>query len=225
MKILAFDTANNNNDVVILDNKRIVASNNISDLSSQAESLIPSIEKCLNDANIWYQDLDLIASTKGPGNFTGVRIGFTVAKTIKMASNLDLITVNNLEAIAYDYLNNHEGSLLVVLDAKLDEFFIQEFFLENNSLKAVSLEPELIKYEEVIQHLPSNNFLLCGSGKQIAANLIKDKSRLKISQNDDIVKATNVALLAQEIFKNNKSDNLNEIMYVRKPKISKSKKK
>ena len=124
MKILAFDTANKNNDVAILENDKILSKNSINDSSSQAEMLIPLIEKSLKEANIWYQNLDLIVTTKGPGNFTGIRVGFSVAKMIKAVTDIPLVTLNNLKVLAYDYLPNYEGNILVILDAKLDEFFI-----------------------------------------------------------------------------------------------------
>ncbi len=224
MRILAFDTANNNNDVAILHNDKVVSQNNMNDISSQAEKLVPSIERCLNDAKIWYQDLDLIATIKGPGNFTGVRIGFSVAKVIKVAvNNIKLITINSLEALAYDYVGNYEGNILVILDAKLDEFFIQEFKINSSSLKAKYKEPQLIKYEDVKNYLPKNNFLIVGSGKEIAAKFIDDKARFEVSKKEDLIKACNVGLLAQKIYQE-EGETKNDIMYIRKPKTSKAKK-
>lgn len=222
MKILAFDTASNNNDVAIVKDKKILSQNNIKDFSTQAETLVPSIEKCLNDANLWYRDLDLIAVTKGPGNFTGVRIGFTVAKTIKMTTNTPLVAINNLEAIAYDYVGNYKGNILVVLDAKLDEFFIQEFLIKSGQLKSKYDEPKLIKCQDINNHLPKDNFLIIGSGKEIAGKLIKDKESFTISTKEDCLSAFNLAVLASKIYKKN-GKSKNAILYVRKPNITRSK--
>ena len=74
MRILAFDTTNSNLSVALLENKKILSKSTTYESGKQSEILIPEIEKILQTSNIWYQDLNFIASTSGPGSFTGVRI-------------------------------------------------------------------------------------------------------------------------------------------------------
>jgi tRNA threonylcarbamoyladenosine biosynthesis protein TsaB len=226
MKILAFDTANNNNDVAIIENGQILAQHNILENSSQAETLIPSIEKCLKDAQIWYDDLSLITTTRGPGNFTGIRIGFITAKTIKMVSQKPLITINNLEALAYNYINDYQGSILVILDAKLDEFFIEEFIIKDTSLTSKYGEPKLIKATDIGQYIPKENFLTIGSGKNIAQEILQKNNlnNFKISKKNDIIKSANLALLALEKYQKYGQRENEDVLYVRKPNITSSKK-
>lgn len=221
MKILAFDTANKNNDVAILQNGKILAKNSINDSASQAEMLIPLIEKSLTEAGIWYEDLDLIASTKGPGNFTGIRVGFSVAKIIKTVTEIPLITLNNLKVLAFDYVNDYEGKILVILDAKLEEFFIQNFEIKEKQLIEIDKEPKLIKQDEINDYLPKSEFLIIGDGKEIAKKLIKTQN-FTISDQKDVIKSQNLANLAQISFKN-KENMDDDILYVRKPNITKSK--
>ncbi len=231
MRILALDTSNNNNEVAIIEfnsfdsEYKIISYNKITDLSTQAETLILSIEKCLKDADIWYQDLDFITSAKGPGNFTGIRIGFTVAKIIHSSINQPLITLNNLEIIAHNYIEDYQGKLLVVLDAKLNEFFIQEFLLKDKELILINKEPLLINDQEINNYLPEADCLIVGSGKEIAANLIENKSKITISNNKDQIDMLNLAKLAMKYQQHYPEKIKNEILYVRQPNISKSKQK
>jgi tRNA threonylcarbamoyladenosine biosynthesis protein TsaB len=95
--ILVFDTAGSNLFVALLSEEKILTQNVISESGKQAELLIPEIEKILREQKIWYQDLGLIVATKGPGSFTGTRIGLTVARTLKLATNLPLILINSDE--------------------------------------------------------------------------------------------------------------------------------
>jgi len=234
MKILAFDTSNNNNEVAIIEfsaqnnDFKIISSNKISDNSSQAETLVISIEKCLKSANIWYQDLDLITTTKGPGNFTGIRIGFTTAKIIHIAANKPLVTLNNLEILAYNYLNQHQGKILVTLDAKLEEFFVQEFKINNNILINSQENPVLINNQDIENYLKDDNYLIIGSGKEIVSDILqksKIKHKFNISKQEDDIKLLNLAKLAIK-YQNEAPQNIkNEILYVRQPNISKSKTK
>lgn len=228
MRILAFDTANNNNDVAILENQKIISRNKITETSTQAESLVISIEECLKNANLKYQDIDLVATNKGPGNFTGIRIAFSVAKTISMVQKIPLLSFNSLEILAYEYNDASNFKLakpyiLALIDARLEEFFIQEFEFQE-SIKAVS-KPSLIKYHEINEYLPKNSFLLIGNGKEIAKNLIKPAINFKISDKEDEVKAANIGLMAFDFYQKNIANNAqyqaeNEILYIRKPNIT-----
>lgn len=224
MKILAFDATNNNSDIMVVIDGKILARSCENESLNQAESLVLKIEKCLKESKIWYQDLDLIATTKGPGNFTGIRIGFSVAQAINLALKTPLIALNNLQLIAYDYLD-YQGALLVVMDAKLDEFFIEEFVVENGILSkknsGKNLGPILIRYEEINSHLPKEHFMIVGSGKEIAKDFIKDRNFI-ISEKEDKIKAINIANLAAEIYGKNQAHD-NEILYVRGVNITRPK--
>ncbi len=221
MKILAFDTTNATLSVAILFDKKLVAGKNILENNKHSEMLIPVIEECLNQANIWYQDLDAIAFTNGPGSFTGIRVGFSCAKALEISTNLPVIAVNSLEAIAYSYLcSGKKGKILVVNDARLEEFFIQEFTIENNQLKPI-FEPMMIAVDELKNFLPKEQFILAGSAK----NMIKDNlENAIISDEEDFIDAKNIALLAAESLLPN-HDSKSSALYIRQPKISQRKTK
>jgi tRNA threonylcarbamoyladenosine biosynthesis protein TsaB len=97
MLTLGFDTAGSTLSVALLREEKILGKTVISESGRQSELLIVEIEKILRQQKIWYQDLDLIVTTKGPGSFTGTRIGLTAARTIKAATNLPLILINSDE--------------------------------------------------------------------------------------------------------------------------------
>lgn len=204
MKILSFDTTASTLSVALLDDEKVLAKNTIFESGKQSELLIPEIEKILRSQKVWYENLDLIAATNGPGSFTGSRIGLTAARTLKAATNLPLILINSCEAIAFKY-RNINGRIFVLLDAAMDEFFAAEFFSENGRIKQV-LEPHLLKLDEVSQFLPKENFFLCGSEKK------------------DVLEADLVGLCAYEKFKNGETSQDLNPLYLRAPKISERKK-
>ncbi len=216
MLTLAFDTTATTLSTSLLDDKKILAKNTIFESGKQSELLIPEIEKILRQEKIWYQDLDLIAATNGPGSFTGSRIGLTAARSLKIATNLPLILVNSCEAITFKY-RQHSGKIFVALDAASDEFFCAEYFVENEKIKEV-MEPCLTRLDELSQILPKENFFLCGSGKKLV------KTKCEMSDEDDILEADLVGLLALEKFHaKNFPKNLDPI-YLRAPRISARKK-
>ncbi len=221
MKILAFDTTNSTLSVAVLFDKKLIAGKNIFEDNKHSEMLIPVIEECLKQAGIWYQNLDAIAFTNGPGSFTGIRVGFSCAKALAISTNLPVIALNSLEVIAYSYLEKSDcKKILVVNDARLEEFFIQEFAIENNQLKD-SFEPMMIKVEELKDFLPKEKFLLAGSAK----NMIKDNlEQAIIFPETDFIDAKNIALLAEEKYLKNHNSK-SSALYIREPKISQRKTK
>lgn len=221
MKILAFDTTNNSLSVAILFDQKIVAERNIFEANKQSEMLVPLIEECLIQAKIWYQDLNLIAFTNGPGSFTGVRVGYSCAKALQIATNIEVVVVNSLEVIAYSLLRAKHGNpkkILVVNDARLDEFFISEFNIVGDRISAV-YEPQLISTDKIKDFFPKENFILVGSAKTLIAELPEN---CFISKGEDSILAKNIAFLAQEIHQNKNNSNQSPL-YIRKPKISQRK--
>jgi len=186
------------------DGSGIIVKSLISESGKQSEFLIPEIEKILRAQKIWYQDLALIATTNGPGSFTGTRIGLTTARTIKAAINLPLILVNSCEAIAFKY-RKKSGKIFVVLDASNDEFFCAGFLAENEKLIQI-MKPCLAREDELPKILPQENFFLCGT------------------KNGDVVAADLIGVLAYEKFKNGEISQNLDPLYLRMPRISERKK-
>lgn len=173
MKILAFDTSNSYLSVALLEDKNLLQIINIDDSNQQSQMLLPLIEKILRDNNIWYQDLDLVATTKGPGSFTGVRVGLSCAKTLAISLDAPLVTVDSLESVAYKYRQKSE-KILVIFDAKMDEFFVAEFLNRDENFMTISAS-QLIGKEE-LDHLDKTEFFVCGNAvnqaDQITADLV-----------------------------------------------------
>ena len=69
-------------------------------IKNQSEYLVPNIKKILDNSNITTKDLDEIIVVNGPGSFTGVRIGVTVAKTIAYLNKINIKVISSLQVLA-----------------------------------------------------------------------------------------------------------------------------
>ncbi len=213
MKILAFETLSNGVSTALMINGKIVTHNISTQNSQQSEILVSEIEKILRQNNLDYFDLDLIASSNGPASFTGTRIGLSCARTIRIATNIPLILFNSCEIIAHQY-RNYCGEIFVAIQANPEEFFY--------SLNETP--PELTKKENLINLLPQNKFLLCGSGKEFLAQIAQNKN-CEISTQKDEIRADLIANLAAHKTKITQSSQQNfEPIYLRSPNITKRKK-
>ena len=228
MKILAFDSSSLAFSVALLCDEEVLAKNIFFENGRQSEMLICEIEKILNQNQIWYQDLDLIASTRGPGSFTGTRISLTTARILKIALNLPLILLNCCEVLSYKY-RQKSAEIFAIIDAKAGDLFYAK----------ASEKPKLVRIENLLEVFLEQKLLakifICGSGKKIAAEILQKAGICcEISDGSDEVEADLVGLLAYEKWQKNSIPkgglddqalfNNFEPLYLRSPKISERKK-
>lgn len=91
-----------------------------------AQSLAPTIEALLADLAWEPQSLDVVAAARGPGSFTGLRIGVTTAKTLAYATGGSVVGVNTLSALALAS-GPADGRIVAVIDAFRSELFYASF--------------------------------------------------------------------------------------------------
>ena len=90
--------------------------------SRHSELLMEWIDRLFSSAGMKPQDLELVACMKGPGSFTGLRIGFAAAKGLSLALGIPLAAIPTLDCMAYG-LSIWPGLVLSVIDAKKNCFF------------------------------------------------------------------------------------------------------
>jgi tRNA threonylcarbamoyladenosine biosynthesis protein TsaB len=95
--------------------------------NSQAAKLVSSIEGLLEKHGLWYEDLGQLAITVGPGSFTGIRIGLSVARSIAFSCRgLQLIAVSTPEALMGGYTGG-KTEVLSTMKAGKGELYAQPF--------------------------------------------------------------------------------------------------
>lgn len=116
MNILAIDTSTMISTVTISDGKEILGDFNVNQQKTHSESLVPMIDYLLKLLGMEVADIDKFVIACGPGSFTGLRIGMTIAKTLAQATESELLPVSTLLALA----NNSSSERLKVpmLDAR-----------------------------------------------------------------------------------------------------------
>ena len=90
---------------------------------SHSEDLLPEISSLLSRAGITMQDLELLIVSKGPGSFTGLRIGMASMKGISSALSVPLVSVPTLDAIP-EAAPISPGAVLSVIDARKRKFYL-----------------------------------------------------------------------------------------------------
>ena len=108
-------------------------------LTTASNAVVAAIDQVLAEAGYTLNDIGEIVLVKGPGTFTGSRVGASIAKAIAYAAPLSLVSVTTLEAVAWSgFLTSSEqatgGPLWALLDARRHQFYVQEFAVKEGML-------------------------------------------------------------------------------------------
>lgn len=131
MKILSIDTSSNICSVAILENTTLIKKIELDSGLTHSENLMPMIKQILEETNLHLSDINLFVCDKGPGSFTGIRIGVATVKAFSDSLNIPTIGISSLEALAYNVQN--DGLICSLIDAKNSNVYYSLYKLENNN--------------------------------------------------------------------------------------------
>ena len=139
MTTLGIETSTAVCGVAIVENDAIVAEHWCEENRMHSEKLVAMIDQALHDANRTLSACDAIAISIGPGSFSGLRIGLSVAKGVSLASDLPLAAVPTLYALAYRSLMQKQlrsrDRVLAMIDAGRDEVYTALYEYTDDNLE------------------------------------------------------------------------------------------
>jgi len=136
---------------------------------SHAESLHVFIDDVIKTAKLTLKDIDAIAVSKGPGSYTGLRIGVSAAKGLCFALNIPLISVSTLYALAYQ-VNIKDGIIVPMLDARRLEVYSAIYNASYNEIRGV--EAQILDDSSFLEYLEHETVYFIGNGVEKTKNLI-----------------------------------------------------
>jgi len=162
--ILSIETATTNCSVSLSkDGKTIGLKEDYNNHFSHAERLHVYIKSLLKESNVLPEQLDGIAVSKGPGSYTGLRIGVSAAKGLCFALNKPLISISTLESLAHQ-VNTSSGNIVSMLDARRMEVYSAVFDIEYQQIR--SIQAEIIGTESFNKYLEKGKVFFIGTGVQ-----------------------------------------------------------
>ena len=132
MKILYLDTTSSFLYCAVLEDKIIIKQIKEKLDNNLSMYTLPKLHQLLSDCSISIDDIDKIIAVNGPGSFTGIRIGLTIAKTIAWAKNIPIILVSSLEAMALSYDGDYEY-VVPSIDARRNYLYASIYDTVNKS--------------------------------------------------------------------------------------------
>jgi tRNA threonylcarbamoyladenosine biosynthesis protein TsaB len=161
----------------------VVAESAMEEKYIHAERLMAMVDEVLTRAACTVHTLDAIAVSIGPGSFTGLRIGLSVAKGLAYAAEKPLVAVPTLRAIAEQTVRRipagRPEAVLPLLDARKDEVYCQLFRLEGPTLRPVWEERDMT-LAALAELIAGMNVLVTGQAAQrLREILTPDPRRLR----------------------------------------------
>ncbi|MCT2536694.1 tRNA (adenosine(37)-N6)-threonylcarbamoyltransferase complex dimerization subunit type 1 TsaB [Aquibacillus koreensis] len=100
MNILAIDTSNETMGVAVIKDGQVSGEYITNVKKNHSVRLLPAIDQVMRDTDVAPNELDQVVVAKGPGSYTGVRIGLSTAKTLAWTLNIPVIAISSLELVA-----------------------------------------------------------------------------------------------------------------------------
>ncbi len=202
--ILNIETATKNCSVSLAENGKVIALKELNNGNySHAEKLHVFIEDVITQAKKTLKDVDAIAVSKGPGSYTGLRIGVSSAKGLCYALDIPLIAIDTLQALSLQ-ANINDGIIIPMLDARRMEVYSAVFSSTNKNLRKI--EAQILDEHSFSEYLAKQNVYFIGDGVEKTKTIITHKNAFFID--DKLPSAKEMAQLSYASFLKNNFENV-----------------
>ncbi|WP_452221075.1 tRNA (adenosine(37)-N6)-threonylcarbamoyltransferase complex dimerization subunit type 1 TsaB [Lacinutrix salivirga] len=198
--ILNIETSTTNCSVSLSkDGETLYLKEDYSNNYSHAERLHVFINEVLEKSKIKPEDLSAIAVSKGPGSYTGLRIGVSAAKGLSYALNIPLISISTLKALA-SQVEVEQGLIIPMLDARRMEVYSAIFSSELKEIRTI--EAQILDSQSFKEELSNGLVYFIGNGVEKTKTIIKHENAVFVE--GKLPSAHQMSTLAFEKYK--KSD-------------------
>ncbi|AGK51977.1 tRNA (adenosine(37)-N6)-threonylcarbamoyltransferase complex dimerization subunit type 1 TsaB [Bacillus sp. 1NLA3E] len=175
MKVLAIDTSNYALGISLIDEDKVIGEYITNVKKNHSVRVMPAIEELMKVCDILPSDLTKIVVAKGPGSYTGVRIGVTIAKTLAWTLNIPLVGVSSLEVLAASVGRYFQGSISPLFDARRGQVYTGLYQFNEGKLQVIKKD-QLVLSQDWAQDLKkrSESILFIGNDLPIHRNGIEE---------------------------------------------------
>ena len=188
--ILSIETGTNISSIALARDGELLALRESDKAHQHASQIGVFVDELLKENNITPEELQAVAVSKGPGSYTGLRIGVSFAKGLCYALNIPLIAVGSLRSLAEVAREDYEAGIIVgiedwttaklcpMIDARRMEVYTQVFDTQGQELTQVVAE--IVTEESFGDFIGGNEFLIFGDGASKCTEVLPSKWRVKL---------------------------------------------
>ncbi len=200
MKILAIETSANTVSAAVCEGETLLASFTGNIMKTHSQTLLPIVDGLLSYAGISADDIDIFATTQGPGSFTGIRIGISTIKGLAFGKGKAVVGVSSLLAMAYAFSDRDGAIVCPVINARRGDVYCATFRIEQG--RPVRLSPDTCIHARVLEDELSSyeTVYFCGDGTAVLRKEMQDR---KVQDENELLRypsGTTVARAALDAY-------------------------
>ncbi len=198
--ILCIETATTNCSVALAYDDKIIALEEDYDVKySHAERLHTFIDKVVKDTGLSLQDISAVAVSKGPGSYTGLRIGVSAAKGLCYALEIPLIAIPTLHSLALQIQTKEKDAYVIaLLDARRMEVYSSVFSAIHEEVRET--KAEILTETSFSEYLEARKVYFIGSGVEKFSLICKNKNAIFVK--DKLPSSNEMVILSYSKFLN-----------------------
>ena len=170
MIVVGMDTSSVNATVAVMNDKKLIGEYLISNDRTHSQIIMPLLEDLLKKCGVKIGDVDVFAVAKGPGSFTGVRIGMASVKTLAQMCDKPVIGVSSLESLAAN-CELFDGVVCPIIDARHKDVY-NALFEKGERL----CDDRIVNLDALFEELSDRKVIFCGDGAVAYKELIEEKN-------------------------------------------------
>ena len=171
MKIVGIDTSSYSGSVSLIEGEKILGECLLNIGPKHSENIVASIDWLLSTLKINRDELDAVAVSIGPGSFTSLRVGVTIAKSLAYTLKLKIVGVSSLEILANNIPPTHK-SICAIIDAKRGEVYSAFFEFKDGKIRQVR-DNKIETIEELCNEI-DNDTIFVGDAVSIYGDILKE---------------------------------------------------
>ena len=193
--LLAIDTSTENCSVALVHDGKLTT-RDIESPREHSQKLLPFVEEVLDRAGVSLAELDGLVVGAGPGSFTGVRIGVSMAQGLAFSADLPVYPVCSLQALAQQAIRKNDvAGVVACIDARMGEVYYALYANENGVAVAQS-EPAVAKPDtNLIDTGRLKGWGTAGTGWDVYADILDENHELKHSDNSRLPLAEDMLIV------------------------------
>lgn len=157
MKTLFIDSSRKSLSIALISQNKLLFASNVDSYSKHSNYLMSEIKNIIDKANISINEIDNIVVLNGPGSFTGIRVGVTIAKILAWSLNKKLYQLNNLAALKVDV---QDDVVISVIYDKKDNSYIGIYSSDMNVENYLTLDDVIFNNKNItIAYMEENEFV------------------------------------------------------------------
>lgn len=209
--ILCIETATRVCSVALGKDGKLISIRETNDDNSHSSLLTGFIQQIIGEVGIKLSEIDAVAVSKGPGSFTGLRIGVSTAKGLCYALDKPLISINTLQsmalgmALSYKPENKKNVLFCPMIDARRMEVYMAVYDENNSEILAPCAE--IITAETFGDYVKNNALVLAGDGAEKCRETLSGIEEI-LFQKIELPSARHMVTLTENIFLHKQFENL-----------------